>query len=172
MQQGGDVFSLDLWYGTGTGLYAETAGLNDLGNPKRDPIAGRDDAGKTYASNSGGTLNEGVLADGTPNWVRVSEETYGAQGWAVDPNARYVYDASYVKLREITITYDLPKKWISKLYLSNASIGFVGSNLWILHKNLPHADPEASQSSGNIQGWQSGVMPANQNYGFTVNLQF
>jgi hypothetical protein len=61
---------------------------------------------------------------------------------------------------------------ISKLSLSNASIGFVGSNLWILSKNLPHADPEASQSSGNIQGWQSGVMPATRNLGFTVNLQF
>lgn len=37
-QKGGDVFSLDLWYGMSTGLYEETAGLNDLGNPKRDPI--------------------------------------------------------------------------------------------------------------------------------------
>ncbi len=172
VQKGGDVFSLDLWYGMGTGLYEETAGLNDLGNLKRDPIAGRNNDTKTYAANSGGTVNEGVLADGTPNWVRVSNESYGALGWAVDPNKRFVYDASYVKLRELTLTYDLPKEWTSKLYLAGASVGFVGSNLWILHKNLPHADPEASQSSGNIQGWQSGVMPATRNYGFTLNLQF
>jgi TonB-linked SusC/RagA family outer membrane protein len=172
VQKGGDIFSLDLWYGMGTGLYAETAGLNDLGNPKRDPIKGRDDVNKTYASNSGGTVNEGVLADGSDNWVRVNNETYGAQGWAVDPNARYVYDASYIKLREVTLTYDLPKKMISKLYLQGASLGLVGSNLWIIAKNLPYADPEASQSSGNIQGWQSGVMPATRNIGVTLNLQF
>ena len=176
IQKGGDIFSLDLWYGMGTGLYEETAGLNDLGNPKRNAIVWNDPTKKTkegcYAPTSGGTLNPGVLADGSVNWARVSEETYGAIGWGVDPNARFVYDASYVKLRELTLTYDLPKSLISKLYLSNASISFVGSNLWILSKNLPHADPEASQSSGNIQGWQSGVMPATRNFGFTLNLQF
>ena len=176
IQKGGDIFSLDLWYGMGTGLYEETAGLNDLGNPKRNAIVWNDPTKKTkeggYAPTSGGTLNPGVLADGSVNWARVSEETYGAIGWGVDPNARFVYDASYVKLRELTLTYDLPKSLISKLYLTNASISFVGSNLWILSKNLPHADPEASQSSGNIQGWQSGVMPATRNFGFTLNLQF
>lgn len=172
VQKGGDIFSLDLWYGMGTGLYEETAGLNDLGNPRRDPIAGRDNTNKTYAANSGGTVNEGVLADGSENWVRVNEENYGAIGWGVDPNARFVYDASYVKLREVTLSYDLPKEWINKLYLTNASVGVVGSNLWIISKNLPHADPEATQSSGNIQGWQSGVQPATRNLGVTLNLTF
>jgi hypothetical protein len=169
-QKGGDVFSLDLWYGMGTGLYKETAGLNDLGNEKRDPIVKNADG--SYAASSGGTINPGVDADGNPNTVRVSNETYGADGWAVSPNKKFVYDASYIKLREVTLSYDLPKDLISKLYLSNASIAFVASNLWIIHKNLPYADPEASQSSGNYQGWQSGVMPANKNFGFTLNLQF
>jgi hypothetical protein len=174
MQKGGDVFSLDLWYGMGTGLYEETAGLNDLGNLKRDAIvwADNDDHSKGYAANSGGTVEEGVLADGTVNTVRRKNENYAAIGWAADPNKRFVYDASYIKLRELTITYDLPKNLIRKLYLSNASIGFVGSNLWIIMKNLPHADPEASQGSGNIQGWQSGVLPATKNLGFTLNLTF
>jgi hypothetical protein len=71
-----------------------------------------------------------------------------------------------------TLSYDLPKSLVSKLYLQNASVGIVGSNLWIISKNLPHADPEASQGSGNIQGWQSGVMPATRNIGVTINLQF
>ncbi len=176
MQKGGDVFSLDLWYGMGTGLYDVTAGTNDLGNLKRDPIVWNDVNNKTqaggYATTSGGTINEGVLSDGTENWVRVSNETYGAMGWAVDPNARWVFDASYIKLREVNISYDLPKSMIEKLYLSNASIGIVGSNLWIISKNLPYADPEASQSSGNVQGWQSGVMPATKNIGVTLNLTF
>lgn len=176
MQKGGDIFSLDLWYGMGTGLYAETVGPNDLGNPKRDAIVWNNVNNKTkeggYAATSGGVIEEGVLADGSPNWVRRNNENYAAIGWSADPNKRFVYDASFIKLRELTITYDLPKSLISKLSLSNASIGFVGSNLWIIHKNLPYADPEASQGSGNIQGWQSGVMPTTRNLGFTVNLQF
>ncbi|RKD92791.1 SusC/RagA family TonB-linked outer membrane protein [Mangrovibacterium diazotrophicum] len=169
-QKGGDVFSLDLWYGMGTGLYKETAGLNDLGNEKRSAIEKNSDG--TYASTSGGTINPGVDADGNPNTVRVSNQNYGADGWAVSPNKKFVYDASYIKLREVTLTYDLPKSIVNKLYLENASIGIVASNLWIIHKNLPYADPEASQGSGNYQGWQSGVMPANKNFGFTLNLQF
>jgi len=57
-------------------------------------------------------------------------------------------------------------------WIHGATFSIVGSNLWIIQKDLPHADPEASQSSGNVQGWQSGVMPALRNVGFTVNLQF
>lgn len=174
VQHGGDIFSLDMWYGTSTGLYEESAGLNELGNPKRDAIAWADDAdhSKGYAATTGGTINPGVLADGTPNTTRINNENYKADGYAVSPNAKFVYDASYIKLREMTLTYNLPKSLISKLSLTKASIGLVGANLWILAKNLPYADPEASQGSGNIQGWQSGVMPATRNVGLTVNLQF
>ncbi|MDP4238015.1 MAG: SusC/RagA family TonB-linked outer membrane protein [Bacteroidota bacterium] len=174
IQHGGSVFSLDEWYGSGTGLYAESVGPNDLGNPKRNAIiwANPDDHSKGYSSTSGGTINPGVLPDGSKNTVRVDNSDYTADGWAVSPDAKFVYDASYVKLREVTITYNLPKSVYSKLYLTNASIGVVGSNLWIISKNLPYADPEASQSSGNIQGWQTGVMPATRNIGFTLNLQF
>ncbi|HPD95701.1 MAG TPA: TonB-dependent receptor, partial [Tenuifilaceae bacterium] len=176
MQKGGDVFSLDLWYGMGTGLYKETAGKNDLGNNKRDPIVWNDVNNKTqeggYAPNSGGVIEDGVLPDGTKNWVRRNQENYYAIGWTKDPNKRFIYDASYIKLREVTITYNLPKKFANKLYVAGASISLVGSNLWIIHKNLPYADPEASQGAGNVQGWQSGVMPATRNFGVTLNLQF
>ena len=170
IQHGGDIFSLDHWYGSGTGLYAESAGLNDLGNPKRDPITYNDD--NTYASNSGGTINPGVDADGNVNTTRVSNQNYGADGWAVSPNKKFVYDASYVKLRELSVTYNLPQNILANTFISGASVSFVGSNLWIIHKNLPYSDPEASQSAGNIRGWQSGTLPATKNFGFNVNLKF
>jgi hypothetical protein len=164
-QQGGDVFSLDLWYGMGTGLYPETDYINDLGNPVRDPLT--DDA------TSGGLILEGVQADGTTNTVRVHGDDYRVFGWSQNPNSKFVYDASYVKLREVVLTYSIPEKIMSKVnWINGASFSLVGSNLWIIHKNLPYADPEASQSSGNVQGWQSGVMPTTKNIGFTVNLQF
>ena len=59
IKHGGDVFSLDQYYGLATGLAAETAGLNELGNEVRSPVA-----------QGGGILLPGVLADGTPNTKR------------------------------------------------------------------------------------------------------
>ena len=170
MQHGGDIFSLDHWYGAGTGLYKESAGLNDLGNPKRDPILDNGDG--TYDPKSGGIINPGVHADGTPNTTRVAADRYSVDGWAVSPNARFVYDASYLKLREVALTYNLPSSLIKSTPLYGASVSLVGSNLWIIHKNLPYADPEATQSSGNTQGWQSGVMPTVRTYGFNIRVQF
>ncbi len=180
IQHGGDIFSLDKWYGDATGLYKETAGLNELGNKKRDPIV--ENADGTYAANSGGTINKGVMdavensegefEGGVENTIRISNENYKAAGYAVDPNKKYVYDASFVKLRELAISYALPKRLLEMTFITNASLSFVGSNLWIIHKNLPYSDPEASQSAGNIRGWQSGTLPSTRNFGFNVNLKF
>jgi TonB-linked SusC/RagA family outer membrane protein len=167
-QQGGDIFSLDMYYGMATGLYEETDFINDLGNPVRNSLA-----------EGGGLINAGVVNTGTtdnPVWVqntkRVNGNNYNAFGYSQHPNSEFIYDASYIKLREVVLTYSLPAKVIANTPLRGVSFSLVGSNLWIIMKNLPHADPEASQSSGNVQGWQSGVMPSTRNVGFTVNLQF
>ncbi|MEE9461250.1 MAG: SusC/RagA family TonB-linked outer membrane protein, partial [Bacteroidales bacterium] len=74
-QQGGDLFSVDLWYGMGTGLYEETVGNNDLGNPMRNSLA-----------DGGGIINPGVMTDGTPNTIRVAADNYAVRGWARSPN--------------------------------------------------------------------------------------
>jgi len=177
-QKGGDVFSLDKYYGDGTGIYKESAANNELGNPKRDPITWIDENDPLlgYAANSGGILLDGVVDDGTgvyvPNTERIDGNTYYTEGSESDPAKKYVYDASFVKLREVVLTYNLPKKIMEKTFIEGASLSFVGSNLWIIHKNLPYADPEASQSNGNTQGWQSGVLPTTRNYGFSIKLQF
>ena len=170
-KKGGDIFSLDMWYGMGTGLYPETAGLNDLGNPLRDPVVDNGDG--TYGAESGGRVLPGVMEDGTPNTIRVYEGWYAnSQGWKSGVNALQVYDASYIKLREVALTYSLPTSMLRKTFLNDVSLSIVGSNLWILHKNLPYADPETTQGAGNIQGWQSGVMPTTKNIGFTLNVKF
>jgi len=161
-QQGGNIFSLDNWYGVGTGLYEETADNNDLGNPQRDPVNGEE---------GGGIILPGVLEDGVPNDIRIESDIF-AEGWVRSPHARFVYEATYIKLRELVLTYDLPRELIDRTPLAGISVSFVGSNLWIIKKDLPHADPEASQGAGNIQGWQSGVMPTTRNYGFSLKLQF
>ncbi|HLN52556.1 MAG TPA: SusC/RagA family TonB-linked outer membrane protein [Lentimicrobium sp.] len=175
MQQGGDVFSLDLYYGLATGLYEETDYINDLGNPVRDPvipILDEEDNVIGYDPASGGFVQEGVTAEGDVNTVRIEGGDYRAFGYVNHPASHFIYDASYVKLREVALTYTLPGRILENSFIRGASFSLVGSNLWIIHKNLPHADPEAGQSAGNVQGWQSGVMPTTRNIGLTVNLSF
>lgn len=163
IRSGGQIFSLDRYYGLATGLQPETAGLNDLGNPSRNTIA-----------NGGGVIVDGVLADGSPNTKRVSNTNYGLYGYLRNPNAAFVYDASFVKLREVALTFGLPKGALEKApFLKNASLSIVGRNLWIIHKNLPDADPEELASSGNIgQGFQGGSYPAVRTLGVNVRLGF
>jgi len=162
IQQGGSIFSLDQYYGQATGLYAETAFINDLGNPVRNSLA-----------DGGGFINPGVNPNGTANTTRIRADRFGAFGYRRGlPNAAFVYDASYVKLRELAITYNLPEKFLSKISLVGASISLTGSNLWIISKNLPHADPESGLSSGNLQGYSTGSLPTTRDLGLNVKLQF
>lgn len=170
IQQGGSIFSLDQYYGLATGIYPATVFTNDLGNPVRDPVIGNPVDG--YDPKSGGLILKGVFADGSPNNIRVEGNDYRLFGYNSNPNSAFVYDASYVKLREVVLTYNLPKALMAKISIASASVSLVGSNLWIIHKNLPYADPEASQSSGNIQGWQTGTLPAVRNYGVSLKVQF
>jgi TonB-linked SusC/RagA family outer membrane protein len=160
-QQGGQLFSLDQWYGKGTGLYESTVFTNDLGNPVRNSI-----------DEGGGLVLEGVLADGTTNDIRVAGNNYLVFGWARNPNAGFMYDQTYVKLREVVLSYALPASVLGDGFFRGVNFSFVGSNLWIIHKDLPDADPEAGVTSGNIQGWQSGTLPSQRTFGLTVNLQF
>jgi TonB-linked SusC/RagA family outer membrane protein len=173
IQQGGDVYSLDMYYGMSSGLYPETVIKNDLGNPVRDPL--------TNDATSGGYIIEGVNvvrdADGnivssTPNTTRVDATTYNGWGYTVEPNKAAIYDASYVKLREVTLSYSLPSALLRNTFIKGASIGFVGSNLWVLQKNLPYADPESGLTAGNIQGYSIGSLPATRDFSFNVKINF
>ena len=163
IQEGGSVFTGDLYFGMSTGLYPETAGLNDLGFPKRNPL-----------SEGGGVVLSGVQSDGTPNTQRADFTSYlnpyGRYGNA--PDKQFVYDASYVKLRELTLSYTLPGKFLENLFFTNVKLTATGRNLWIIDKDLPYADPESGFSAGNVQGFQIGAYPATKEYGLNVQLQF
>jgi TonB-linked SusC/RagA family outer membrane protein len=160
VKHGGDVFSLDMYYGLATGLYPETAGLNDLGNPLRNSNA-----------TGGGIIRQGVDATGKANAVRASATNYGAYGYRYSPAAGFVYDASYVKLRELSLTYTFPKAMVSKLkVLKDIQFSIVGRNLWIISKNLPYADPEETYGSGNLQGYSGNAYPSART--ISANLKF
>jgi TonB-linked SusC/RagA family outer membrane protein len=158
---GGSIFSLDQSYGQADGIYPGSVGNNDLGNPKRNSLA-----------NGGGVIFPGVNPDGTPNTTRVEGDWTYTGGYLAYPNSAFVYDASYVKLREAEISYNFENDMLKNIGIRSLSLGFVGSNLWIIFKNLPYADPEAGLGAGNTQGWQSGVMPTTRNFGFNLKVQF
>jgi TonB-linked SusC/RagA family outer membrane protein len=160
--KGGKLYSVDMKYGLATGLFAETAGLNAKGKPKRDPV-----------EDGGGILYDAVYADGKPNTTYVWAGDWDG-GWNYDylPTAAYVYDASYVKLREVSFGYSLPSKLLAKTPVSKVTISIVGRNLWILHTNMPYYDPESSLSAGNIQGIADGAYPSTKTLGFNISVGF
>ena len=170
IQKGGNVFSLDTWYGYATGMNDWSAGTNELGNPIRDVVTGTPG---NYGADSGGLIVDGVAPDGSKNEVRANFNIYAnAYGYARAPNALHVYDAGYVKLREANLTYNFDQKFIDKTPFTSAAISLIGRNLWIIDKHVPYADPEAGLSSGNVQGYQSGAYPSIREVGASIKLQF
>lgn len=162
VQKGGEIFSLDRYYGLATGLYDDTAFTNDLGNPVRNTIA-----------NGGGFINPGVNPDGSPNVTRIRADRFGAFGYRRGlPDKAFVYDASYVKLRQASISYSLSEKILKNTFINGATFSIVGTNLWIIHKNLPDADPESGLGAGNLQGYSTGSLPSTRDVSFNVKLQF
>ena len=149
-------------YGLATGLFAETAGLNAKGNPIRDPV-----------SSGGGMLYDAVNEDGTPNTTYIDAFDYYS-GWNYDllPTAYHIYDASYVKLRELAFGYTLPSKLLAKTPMASLKVSVVGRNLWLIFKNMPYYDPELSLGAGNIQGIADGAYPSTKTYGFNITVGF
>jgi TonB-linked SusC/RagA family outer membrane protein len=161
-QKGGDIFSLDMYYGFANGLYPETAAGNVRGN---------------------GIVNAGVAPNGTPNIVSTVNTNnlpstgpgaYSSNyGYLAAPNKAFIYDASYVKLREVSISYNFPKKMFEGTFVNAATLSILGSNLWIISKNLPYADPESGLSSGNkSRGYSSGSLPTTRDIGFNLTFKF
>jgi outer membrane receptor protein involved in Fe transport len=173
VQKGGSIYNLDMYYGMSSGLYPESAGKNDLGNPVRDPI--------TNDATSGGYIIKGVntttdpvtgVVTSTPNTTRVDATNSDGWGYAVEPNKAFVYDAGYVKLREVALSYTLPNQILRKTGIKGIVLSAVGSNLWIITKHLPYADPESGLAAGNVQGYSVGSLPSTRDFGFNIKLNF
>ncbi|RDC63627.1 SusC/RagA family TonB-linked outer membrane protein [Adhaeribacter pallidiroseus] len=85
---------------------------------------------------------------------------------------RFVYDASFAKLRQLTFGYNVPQSFLKKTPFQTLSLSFVGRNLAILWKNTDNIDPESSYSSGNGQGLDYFGMPRTRSYGFNLRVGF
>jgi TonB-linked SusC/RagA family outer membrane protein len=86
----------------------------------------------------------------------------------------FVYDASFVKLREVALSYNFPKTMLNKINISNASVSLVARNLLTLYKNknLMNVDPESQVASNNQQGIERMTYPTTRNYGVTLKFGF
>ena len=172
-QKGGSVHSYSNQWGKYSGTLAETV----ENNIREDGIAVEGVYG-SYTTDADGNIDQIVYLDaaGEESASAVANETViGAQSHFFY-NQGYVihsadqYDASFVKLREMRLDYNLPADMTSGLPFSNISIGVYGRNLAILSKNVPHIDPEVATSSSNVQGFEGGQLPAERTIGF--NLKF
>jgi hypothetical protein len=82
----------------------------------------------------------------------------------------YVYDAGYVKLRELRLTYALPGSWANRILGARAaSIALTGRNL-VTWKDVPNIDPEFAYSSRNDQGIEVNMSPNPRSFGMNLRL--
>lgn len=132
-------------------------------------------SGMTQESAEGNIRQVGVVVDGVTETGDVNTQAIDAieffQGH-FGLGAAHVYDASYVKFREMTVSYSLPNSIIGNTPFTKINLAVEGRNLAILSKKIPHIDPENVTNSGNIQGLEGGALPSLRSYGFKVSLGF
>lgn len=84
--------------------------------------------------------------------------------------SNYVYSATNVRLQELTVGYNLPKKWFNEKV--DMTVSFVGRNLWMIYNKAPF-DPEAIAFTGTYyQGLDYFMQPSMRNVGFSVRMNF
>lgn len=117
-----------------------------------------------------GIIVNGVTESGEKNNTVVSAENYYHRLYSIaEAN---VFSASYVKLREVSFTYQLPVSLARKLSLQDISVALTARNLWIIHKDAPNIDPEVAITSGNAQGVEAYSLPTTRQIGLNLTVKF
>ncbi len=125
-----------------------------------------------------GVVQTGVDADGKPiyekNTTPVDPNVFFASFYGDDRGVAvpFIYDASYVKMRELTLTYQLPSNIARKISAQLISISFVSRNPFIIYKNVPNVDPDSNYNNGNGQGFEYGSLPGRRSWGGNLNIRF
>jgi TonB-linked SusC/RagA family outer membrane protein len=144
-RQGGNIYSTGNMWGSYAGILKETEFRPDTG-----------------------LLIDGIdIETGLQNTTHVRTEDYYHSLYQIQE--RWIYDASFVKLREARIGFELPRNLTNPMRVSSARMAIVGRNLYLWAK-APNIDPEAAFSSSNLQGIEMGQLPSARSIGFQVNL--
>lgn len=126
----------------------------------------------TLEGREGGIVGQGVTETGEVNTKSVDAQTYWKHVVNENFTEEFVYDAGFVKLREVSFGYSLPSLMLTKTPFRGASFSLVGRNLWTIHKSTPNIDPESAYNNGNGQGLELNGYPFTRNVGFNLNLKF
>ena len=150
---------------SGTNLSLYSNGLH------KNTLQGRGADGK------GTMVGNGVMSDGkggyVKNTVAVSAQDYWQAITSQNIAEEFVYNASFIKLRELSVGYTLPQAWLNKQTLiKGVTLSLVGRNLWTILKHTDNIDPESAYNNGNAQGLELNGYPATRNVGFNVNVKF
>ena len=148
-QKGGEIWSLSNTFGLYSGIFAETA-ENDIREV--------------------GIVPEGVTEDGEAWTGRVDPNVFFSSLFGVQE--AFLYDASYVRLREVSLAYTLPRRWFGNLPVQGLTVSAVGRNLATLLKYTPNFDPATALSASNVQGIESGQMPPTRTIGLRLRATF
>lgn len=152
----------------GTSLYL------DIDNPdiqalfkaqKITPVAGVYCIAPGVVDNGDGTYS--------PNQKIVTIEAYYKEYYRIGNVEANTFDTSYLKLREVRIDYNLPKKWLKNTFISNATVGLYGRNLLCI-TDYPMYDPETASLDGSsfVTGVEVGTLPTTRSYGINLKVDF
>ncbi|QCR24282.1 SusC/RagA family TonB-linked outer membrane protein [Pontibacter sp. SGAir0037] len=157
-QVGGKFVSLSNMFGSYSGLTARTATINDKGNPIRDAVA-----------DGGGVHVSGVNADGEPVDYYVEAQDYFHGLNTNKTFDEFVYDLTFVKLRELSLGYNIPvKRFGLSNVIQNANFSLVARNPLLIYAKTPDFDPSEIDA---LQG-ETGQLPGTRGLGFNLRVTF
>ena len=114
-----------------------------------------------------------MLEDGSKNTTPVTAQNF----WNNIPMEECVYDASYLKLSELSLGYSLPKKFLERAfggYVDNIRVSAVGSNLFYFLKHTPGTTPDGALTENSLMATAFDLCPypATRNFGVAINIGF
>jgi len=119
-----------------------------------------------------GVVGQGVNPAGGPNTTNAPAETY-YQALAKNVSGLDVLDGRFIKLRQVTLGYNIPKTLLSSTPFSSINVSLIGRNLWTIMKRSDNIDPESGFSPNvGYAGIEGTSIPAVRTYGFSVNFKF
>jgi hypothetical protein len=170
-QDGGLYHSVTDMFSMAAGLHEWTAGKNDKGNQKRDPV-----------SAGGGIHQVGVYADGSVADFYRAPDSWAWGNWTRDD--LWLVDASFVKLRQVRLGYNFDSDKLSNTPFTSIDVALIGTNLAILSETsdwgdyrgakTPGLDPSelGSNWSGSAFASEGGQLPSARSFGLNVALKF
>ncbi|MFA6087552.1 SusC/RagA family TonB-linked outer membrane protein [Mucilaginibacter sp.] len=119
----------------------------------------------------GGVVFPGVNADGTPNTTAVEAETFYSQYRSTNIATPFVYNASFVRWRSVSLGYDMSSLF-KGTFIKSMNLSAMVNNVLMIKKFVDNLDPEANVSaSDNLQGIESHTLPTTRSFGLNLNVK-